>query len=133
MTTNDQIKQEAESFFEWPSDKRDQVTYTSCLLFAKHCADKANQFAQASNMVWSMTKIEPIGYVHECDDYTMSIIKATPGEHPNPVALYTEAQLRQAMEACAALVETQHSTKDEQTYGRVAGELIRELIKEMLL
>lgn len=36
--TLDQIKKEAESFFSWPSDKRDQVTYTSCLLFAEHCA-----------------------------------------------------------------------------------------------
>ena len=47
-------------------------------------------------------------------------------------ALYTEAQMRQLGEACAALVETQHSTKDEQTYGLIAGELIRNLIKEML-
>ena len=47
-------------------------------------------------------------------------------------AVYTEAQLRQLGEACAALVETQHSTKDEQTYGLIAGELIRNLIKEML-
>ena len=46
--------------------------------------------------------------------------------------LYTEAQMRQLGEACAALVETQHSTKDEQTYGLIAGELIRNLIKEML-
>ena len=37
------IKKEAESFFEWPMDKRtDIVTLTSCLLFAKHCVDKAN-------------------------------------------------------------------------------------------
>lgn len=47
-------------------------------------------------------------------------------------ALYTEAQMRQLGEACAALVETQHSTKDEQTYGLIAGELIRNLIKELL-
>ena len=34
------IKQEAESFFEWPTDKRtDIVTLTSCLLFAKHCVE----------------------------------------------------------------------------------------------
>lgn len=26
-------------------------------------------------------KIEPIGYVMECEDYTMSIIRATPGEY----------------------------------------------------
>ena len=46
--------------------------------------------------------------------------------------LYTEAQMLQLGEDCAALVETQHSTKDEQTYGLIAGELIRNLIKEML-
>ena len=46
--------------------------------------------------------------------------------------LYTEAQMIQLGEACAALVETQHSTKDEQTYGLIAGGLIRNLIKEML-
>lgn len=40
--TPDQIKQEAESFFEWPMDKRtDIVTLTSCLIFAKHCVAKA--------------------------------------------------------------------------------------------
>ena len=39
--TPDQIIAEAEKFFEWPSDKRDQVTYTSCLLFAEHCLKKA--------------------------------------------------------------------------------------------
>lgn len=26
-------------------------------------------------------KIDPIGYVMECADYTMSIIRATPGEY----------------------------------------------------
>lgn len=41
--TESEIKQEAESFFEWPMDKRtDIVTLTSCLLFAKHCVEKAN-------------------------------------------------------------------------------------------
>ena len=36
------IKKEAESFFDWPSDKRtDIVTLTSCLIFAQHCVDKA--------------------------------------------------------------------------------------------
>ena len=41
--THDEIKKEAESFFEWPMDKRtDIVTLTSCLLFAKHCVEKAN-------------------------------------------------------------------------------------------
>ena len=39
------IKKEAESFFEWPTDKRtDVVTLTSCLLFAKHCVEKSQQW-----------------------------------------------------------------------------------------
>ena len=38
----DQIRQEAESFFEWPDhDKKDHVTTTSCLLFAEHVSKKA--------------------------------------------------------------------------------------------
>ena len=39
--THDEIKQEAESFFDWPSAKREHVTFTSCMLFAQHCVDKA--------------------------------------------------------------------------------------------
>ena len=43
--THDEIKKEAESFFEWPSDKRtDIVTLTSCLLFAQHCVEKSQQW-----------------------------------------------------------------------------------------
>ena len=61
------------------------------------------------------------------------LIRATTSKDWNcEFPLYTESQLRQLGEACAALVETQHSTKDEQTYGLIAGELIRNLIKEML-
>ena len=34
------IKKEAESFFEWPDNKKSHfVTFTSCLLFAKHCVE----------------------------------------------------------------------------------------------
>lgn len=40
--THDEIKKEANSFFEWPMGKRtDTVTLTSCLLFAKHCVEKS--------------------------------------------------------------------------------------------
>ena len=40
--THDKINKEADSFFEWPMDKRtDIVTLTSCLLFAKHCVEKS--------------------------------------------------------------------------------------------
>jgi len=68
-------------------------------------------------------KIEPIGYVYECADYTMSVIRATPGEYePHAVALYTGAQLRQAMEACAVACD----------YEFQAHKAIKELIKEML-
>ena len=77
-------------------------------------------------------KIEPTLYRFRNSE---QVIIAMPGYTP-PSAdwgkLYTEAQMLQLGEACAALVETQHSTKDEQTYGLIAGELIRNLIKEML-
>ena len=79
-------------------------------------------------------KIEPVASIVPC--YTPSGKRvALNTRHqglPIGTVLYTEAQMRQLGEACAALVETQHSTKDEQTYGCIAGELIRNLIKEML-
>ena len=34
------IKEEAESFFEFSTDKRERVTYTSCLLFAEHVMNR---------------------------------------------------------------------------------------------
>lgn len=34
------LKAEAEHFFEWDTDSRDYVTYTSCMLFAEHIADQ---------------------------------------------------------------------------------------------
>jgi hypothetical protein len=38
------IKQEAEHFFEWyGSEKKEYVTYTSCLLFAEYIAKKIEQ------------------------------------------------------------------------------------------
>lgn len=78
-------------------------------------------------------KIEPIGYVMDCEDYTMSIIRATPGEYaPHAVAVYTEAQMRQAMEACAAICD-KHAEQDKFTnYFKVSAFDIRNLIKEML-
>ena len=76
-------------------------------------------------------KIEPIGYVFECEDYTMSIIKATPGEYsPYAVAVYTEAQMRQLGEACADACEDVGKWPSLQP--RHCAESIRELIKEML-
>ncbi len=79
-------------------------------------------------------KIEPVASIVPC--YTPSGKRvALNTRHqglPIGTVLYTEAQMLQLGEACAALVETQHSTKDEQTYGCIAGELIRNLIKEML-
>ena len=39
--TIDQIRQEAESFFEWPDvNNKTFVTTTSCLLFAEHISKK---------------------------------------------------------------------------------------------
>lgn len=38
------IKQEAEHFFEWyDTEKKEYVTYTSCLLFAEYIAKKIEQ------------------------------------------------------------------------------------------
>ena len=34
----EQLQHEAGRFFEWPTEKRDFVTLTSCLLFAQHIA-----------------------------------------------------------------------------------------------
>lgn len=39
--TLEQIHQEAESFFEWPTDQHLVVTFMSAKLFARHIADKA--------------------------------------------------------------------------------------------
>lgn len=33
----DAIRAKAETFFDWPSDRRDVVTTTSCILFAQQC------------------------------------------------------------------------------------------------
>lgn len=33
----DAIRAKAETFFEWPDGRRDVVTFTSCLLFARQC------------------------------------------------------------------------------------------------
>mgnify|MGYP003440741353 CR=1 FL=1 len=74
-------------------------------------------------------KIEPVATAHANGRIERHVVL---GYAAGPERLYNEAQLRQLGEACAALVETQHSTKDEQTYGLIAGELIRNLIKEML-
>jgi hypothetical protein len=35
------IKEEAEHFFEWPTNRRDHVTLTSCLIFAEVIAGMA--------------------------------------------------------------------------------------------
>lgn len=35
------IKEEAEHFFEWPTNRRDHVMLTSCLIFAEFIAGKA--------------------------------------------------------------------------------------------
>lgn len=41
--TRAEIEQQAEQFFEWPSDNRSTVTYTSALLFAEHCVKQVVQ------------------------------------------------------------------------------------------
>lgn len=44
--TLDQITRMADMFFEWDSDKRETVTYTSALLFARHCVNNAGYLSQ---------------------------------------------------------------------------------------
>ena len=39
----DEIRAEAERFFEWPGDDRSTVTLTSCILFADHIASHKEQ------------------------------------------------------------------------------------------
>ena len=39
--TLEEIKQKAEQFFEWQTDERISVTYTSAILFAWHCVKEA--------------------------------------------------------------------------------------------
>ncbi len=77
-------------------------------------------------------KIEPTLYRFRDSEQVIAAMQGYSPPSANWDKLYTEAQMLQLGEACAALVETQHSTKDEQTYGCIAGELIRNLIKEML-
>ena len=38
MLTREEIKEEAEKFFEWDGERNDLVTFTSAKLFAYHCA-----------------------------------------------------------------------------------------------
>lgn len=42
-----EITAAAERFFEWDSEKREVVTYTSALLFAQHCTEQAAYLSQA--------------------------------------------------------------------------------------
>lgn len=45
-----EITAAAERFFEWDSEKREVVTYTSALLFAQHCMGNAAYLAQAHGL-----------------------------------------------------------------------------------
>ena len=38
--TLEEIKAIAETWFDWPEEKREQVTYTSCLLFAREMYER---------------------------------------------------------------------------------------------
>ena len=46
------IKEESEKFLEFPTEKREQVTYTICLLFAEHILSMANDDIR----MWSTRK-----------------------------------------------------------------------------
>lgn len=41
--TLDELRKEAEKFFEWPSDSKNHVTLESALLFAHEMVNKAMQ------------------------------------------------------------------------------------------
>jgi hypothetical protein len=41
------IEEEAESFFEFPTEKRERVTYTSCLLFAEHILSRGLSYEKS--------------------------------------------------------------------------------------
>lgn len=43
MFDNDQIQEEANRFFEWPTDNKTSVTTTSAILFAQHVAKMATE------------------------------------------------------------------------------------------
>ena len=85
-------------------------------------------------------KIEPVATVDCADtgDYSQEwFAEILPNAHQITTIkvgtkLYTEAQLRQLGEACAAVAEREHSTDAERVYGKEVAELIRNLIKEML-
>lgn len=38
-----EIKEIAETWFEWPEEKREQVTYTSAMLFARDMYERGQQ------------------------------------------------------------------------------------------
>lgn len=44
--TLDDIGKQAEEFFEFPTENRDHVTTTSCVLFARHIAEQATAYKQ---------------------------------------------------------------------------------------
>ena len=99
------IKQEAESFF---GGKPVMVYRDDAVEFAKHCVE-----------------IEPVATVAEVhmSRYTL---EWTNGPLPEGEKLYTEAQMIQLGEACAALLV------DSRDYALWSGDEIRNLIKEML-
>ena len=44
--TLEKIKQRADIFFDWPTEKRNFIIYTSAIIFAKKCADDAAASAE---------------------------------------------------------------------------------------
>ena len=94
-----------------------------------HSLGKRPEAAKGGSM-----KIEPVASIVPC--YTPSGKRvALNTRHqglPIGTVLYTEAQMRQLGEACAAVAEREHSTDAERVYGKEVAELIRNLIKEML-
>ena len=77
-------------------------------------------------------KIEPTLYRFRDSEQVIAAMQGYSPPSANWDKLYTEAQLRQFGEACAAVAEREHSTDAERVYGKEVAELIRNLIKEML-
>ena len=74
----DEIRAEAELFFEWPGDDRSTVTLTSCILFADHIAAPSSPAAQdgwipvSEGLPESATDVLVYGINHGSRSYTVA-------------------------------------------------------------
>ena len=75
MFDNDQIQEEANRFFEWPTDNRTSVTTTSAILFAQHVAKMATEELRAA----ILETIEENLHLADGDDCTLIRLKRAIG------------------------------------------------------